>query len=54
MELITIQNRCVSPPAALAIAGRNGKEAVFIGLDQLPGHNAPPKNLDLSAPADRM
>jgi hypothetical protein len=26
---------------------------VLIGMDQLPGHNAPPKNLDIPAPADR-
>jgi hypothetical protein len=46
------ETRCFQQPRF--IAGRNGKETVFIGMDQLPGHNAPPKNLDLSAPADRM
>src|ERR1017187_8059763 len=46
------ETRCFQQ--TLLIAGRNGEEPVFIGMDQLPGHDAPPKNFDLSAPADRM
>src|ERR1700676_4422201 len=42
---------CFQPPGLLP--RRNGEESVFIGMDQLPGHNATPKNLDVSAPADR-
>src|SRR4029077_16190049 len=45
------ESRCLQEPRF--IAGRNGEEPMFIGMDQLPGHNAPPKNLDLSAPANR-
>ena len=40
------ETRCFQQP--WLIAGRNGEEPVFIGMDQLPGHNAPSKNLYLS------
>src|ERR1700733_15523373 len=45
------ETRCLQQPRL--ITWRNGEEPMFIGMDQLPGLNASPKNLDLSAPADR-